>query len=36
MIKSLLRPDTGKLLYMAIGAALVAYTGFRKFMPKAG
>lgn len=33
---SILRPDMGKLVWFAIGAALVAYTGLGRFLPKKG
>lgn len=33
---SILKPDLGKLVWLAIGAALVAYTGLGRFMPKRG
>jgi hypothetical protein len=33
---SILRPDAGKLVWAVIGAALVAYTGLGRFLPKKG
>lgn len=30
---TMLKPDMGKILYLVIGAALVAYTGAGKFLP---
>lgn len=30
----MLKPDMGKIVYLLIGAALVAYTGVGKFLPK--
>jgi hypothetical protein len=32
----LLRPDMGKLLYLAVGIALAAYTGITRFLPRKG
>lgn len=30
---SILRPDAGKIVYLLIGAAIVAYTGLGRMMP---
>jgi hypothetical protein len=30
----ILKPDTGKLVYLVIGIALATYTGIAKFLPK--
>lgn len=32
----MLKPDAGKVLYLVIGAVLVAYTGLGRFLPKRG
>lgn len=30
---TLLKPDMGKIVYLLLGAALVAYTGAGKYLP---
>lgn len=30
----MLRPDLGKLLYLAIGIAVATYTGVSRYLPK--
>lgn len=32
----LLKPSMGKIVYLVLGAALVAYTGAGRFLPKKG
>lgn len=32
----ILRPTLGKAVYLAIGAAIVAYTGLGRFLPRKG
>lgn len=36
MIPAMLKPDAGKLVYLLIGAALVAYTKAGSLLPKRG